>query len=67
MATDTADNPAEASAATIASSTQPTTSLPAAAEIATTPISLRVRSYSRRMRPRIGTAVMEKAMETNRQ
>ena len=38
----------------------------AAAEMATTPTSLRVSPYSRRMRPRIGTAVMASPTPQNR-
>ena len=43
---------------------QPITSLAAADEMAITPVSVRVSEYSRKMRPRIGTAVMARATAT---
>ncbi len=49
-----------------ASSSQPTTSLIAAAQIATTPTSARVREYSRRMRPSTGPAVIASPTPQNR-
>ena len=48
-----------------ASSSQPTTSLTAAALMAITPRRVRVRLNSIMMRPRMGRAVMEKAVATN--
>jgi len=49
-----------------ASITQQTTSLVAAAEIATTPSSWRVSPNSRKMRPRMGTAVIARPTPKNR-
>ena len=50
---------------TSANKSQPTTSLMAAALMAITPKGLRAISNSISMRPRIGKAVMEKAVPTN--
>ena len=61
-----AEKRATASALTSASSSQPTTSLMAAALMAITPSGRRVRSNSIMMRPRIGSAVIENAVATNR-
>ena len=49
-----------------ASSSQPITSLTAAAVMAMTPTGVAVNPYSRRIRPRIGTAVMAMATPQNR-
>ena len=59
--TEAADNLAVASAASVASKTHPTRSFSAAAEIATRPSRVSTRRYSRKMRPRIGTAVIANA------
>ncbi len=59
------ENCATESAVTAASISQPTTSLIAAELIAITPTRVLVRSSSIRMRPRMGSAVMENAVPTN--
>lgn len=51
-------------AETTASTVQPTASLMTAAVMA--PMRVRTRSYSIMIRPRMGTAVMEKAVAMNR-
>ena len=66
MAKNPADSRSVAKAAIPASSSQPMTSFTAAAAIATTPTGARVRPNSRRMRPRIGTAVIATATPQNR-
>ena len=58
-------NSARASAVTSASSSQPMTSLMAAALMAMTPMGRRVILNSIMMRPRMGRAVMEKAVAMN--
>jgi len=60
------ENRAAAIAVTPAKRIQPTTSLTAADVIAITPIRVRASPYWRRIRPRIGTAVIARPTPTNR-